>query len=741
MSYPEYDLKHLFLVHSLLFLHLCMNQRTFGSCTSLIILSETIAFFNNVRMRPAGTRKRCVTCSRLQEFLFDCEFAKQALFPHYQTFEELENSAAANCDLCQYFRSLLILNAFSYASLQRSLSPIEIGITVGGDIESFDPQMIPSSVSLELRLEGRVMVKVRGVATKSLTTASPEALPGSAGKSPRRLKRVIDIAAELQLGKEWLQDCKENHMKCTNESTGRPPARLLDVGDASKRPSLFIVNTDPALNPVNRAPEYCALSYCWGVNSSHGIDMGLTKDKQTRYKEGIHWEELPRTIQDAIVITRSLDVRYLWVDALCIIQPRNGDDADWCIESAHMGDIYRNAVCTISAQGASNANEGCFFNRNWKDYSIGCCTLRRTKTSEGVLWPFILPPLAPDDTSIEHAPLNNRAWALQERYLSSRLLYWTKHRLFWECKTCRHPNPSQRLEDPSGTDCKGWSDDFRDTSGMLSRRRLQTMGDDFWFLWVAIVMDYSYRKMKKRSDRLIALSGVASMFQPHAKSEYLAGLWKAALPYGLLWCYEHTSTNLDDVEPTLDYVAPSWSWASRPHSVGFVTYSVLTLPQVMFNSTRTSTELSSNDPFGAVRGGQLCLKAPLIHLKVATGTEIRESPQDVDLLHPPCGPGGFARLAFDEIPSTIRESMLCAFVTWSWVHGYNGLILEPICKIDRAYRRIGLVFLRLEFTEMLAAMKSYEQSYAGVYQEVNYNKNAITKIDPYIECIEEILIL
>jgi len=70
---------------------------------------------------------------------------------------------------------------------------------------------------------------------------------------------------------------------------------------------------------------------------------------------------LPPAFRDAIDIARRLDVRYLWIDSLCIIQD---DQLDWQTESARMSTIYQQALLTISA-GLSGHGGGCFSKTPW----------------------------------------------------------------------------------------------------------------------------------------------------------------------------------------------------------------------------------------------------------------------------------------------------------------------------------------------------------------------------------------
>jgi len=66
--------------------------------------------------------------------------------------------------------------------------------------------------------------------------------------------------------------------------------------------------------------------------------------------------DLPSTFQDAVRITKSLQVRYLWIDSLCIIQD---DFSDWEREASLMGNVYANSFLTIAASSSTDDSSGC----------------------------------------------------------------------------------------------------------------------------------------------------------------------------------------------------------------------------------------------------------------------------------------------------------------------------------------------------------------------------------------------
>jgi hypothetical protein len=76
---------------------------------------------------------------------------------------------------------------------------------------------------------------------------------------------------------------------------------------------------------------------------------------------GIPVQSMPQTFKDAVKITRKFGIRYLWIDALCILQDSK---SDWEVQATEMAAIYRNSVFTIAADNATDSSGGCFANRD-----------------------------------------------------------------------------------------------------------------------------------------------------------------------------------------------------------------------------------------------------------------------------------------------------------------------------------------------------------------------------------------
>ena len=184
------------------------------------------------------------------------------------------------------------------------------------------------------------------------------------------------------------------------------------------------------VDDVPENADFAALSYSWGDS----VQNMLVQYKYDSYKDKILLQHLPQTIRDAVVLTRALEIPFLWIDAFCIIQD---NEADWDREASKMKYIYSGAKLVLSADRAATANEGFLLLR------IDCGQKFKLKSSappvpfpdELVVFPagwedrdpseamhhYVL-DYGDDDVSAFHMrrnhPTFSRAWCMQEQQLA-----------------------------------------------------------------------------------------------------------------------------------------------------------------------------------------------------------------------------------------------------------------------------------------------------------------------------------
>jgi hypothetical protein len=139
-----------------------------------------------------------------------------------------------------------------------------------------------------------------------------------------------------------------SHSKCARKAQAQPatPGRLLDLETGLINPFIRLVN------PGSGFERYMTLSHRWGDVQPCKTTI---QNMPQRLRE-IKMEELPTTFQHAVIITRKLDVRFLWIDSLCIVQD---DPSDWEVEASKMASIYSASFLTIAAVSSFNGNGGC----------------------------------------------------------------------------------------------------------------------------------------------------------------------------------------------------------------------------------------------------------------------------------------------------------------------------------------------------------------------------------------------
>lgn len=476
------------------------------------------------------------------------------------------------------------------------------------------------------------------------------------------------------VAREWLRQCRENHPACSSNTDVPLPTRLLDVGSFESNSIRLRITT-------GQRGLYTALSHCWGGC----IDMLTTRDSIAARQKQILYSDLTKTFQDAVTVTRDLGLRYLWIDALCIIQ----DDAhDWEGESGNMAAIYQNAYTVLGADMSPDSHIG-FLETNSGSHNFNQGVPIAAVDSENSLI-YARPMIFHNNpcrvfNNGPPEPLSKRAWTMQEQMLASRMIHFATREMIWECN--------------SALLCECMELDGQYSPLSINQKPMLMTSP--WSVknfktWYKVVEEVTNRNITKPDDILPCLSGLARRFQDAGAGIYLAGLWLDDLLLGLLWeGSEHCSR-------ATPYRAPSWSWASvrvdnsyrSPHFLtgGFLDEDTK-LTKTYARIVEASCTQKGKDRLGAVSGGYVKIVAPLIEM---TPDEDREFPVVCGLtplgVKPGCSRQLTAWLDFEFIPSP-DETLFCLFVgelsCGSNGQPCRGLVLRKRWDVSETYERVG----------------------------------------------------
>ncbi|EPE32864.1 hypothetical protein GLAREA_05876 [Glarea lozoyensis ATCC 20868] len=328
---------------------------------------------------------------------------------------------------------------------------------------------------------------------------------------------------------------------------------------------------------IEQSDPYAALSHCWGDPAQKPLTTTIENERS--HETGISVEVLPQSFKDAVAVARFLNIRYLWIDSLCILQD---SESDWATESRQMADIYKNAKVTIAAACAENSHAGFLRTRPSQGK---CYKLAFTKPDGGrEIWLEATTDNEENpvpETSVlgrhPYEPLQKRAWVLQEQLLSSKVIYFDSDQVLWECNSVQY---AESRTFP-------YNGQFNRYDRRLSRNfhlnNPQQKGGDtnnstssIYLDWYALLREFRRRELTYESDSLPAMSGLAREFASITKDEYLGGLWKSDLFRGLGWGYAKKSTIVTrgvrsrsassplSQDLALSLSPASWTWASIP---------------------------------------------------------------------------------------------------------------------------------------------------------------------------------
>lgn len=333
--------------------------------------------------------------------------------------------------------------------------------------------------------------------------------------------------------------CDEWHPAYRLEGQSRIPRRLIDLlpeGQVNER--LVQTQTIPSSQIL-----YTALSYCWG----DALILKTTKATLDHHMRQLPIHEVPLTITDAFAVTRRLGLRYIWVDALCIVQD---DEEDWNGEVGNMHEIFAGSYLTLLAAEADSATGG-LFSQQPRDFSDRANYDRA----------FLHTRLDGDRSLSMHlcpqkrlqSALRKGGWTSQEEMLSRRTVQVSNCELLWNCQcgTIREIEPRPKMLE-------------------MSKEKPYTVRDaktaeKTWRSWLE---DYSGRYLSVPDDRLRALAGPVNLFQRLRQDECLLGLWRKSLPQDLTWRRIGNAPERS-LQPQPTQRLPSWSPLSCGQSVEF----------------------------------------------------------------------------------------------------------------------------------------------------------------------------
>jgi hypothetical protein len=232
----------------------------------------------------------------------------------------------------------------------------------------------------------------------------------------------VDIA-EHQI-KWWLSRCDGEHSNCrtsSRETLPSLPTRLVEIL-GPKKVRLYVPGT------LEANGQYVCLSHCWGK----AVPIRTTSKTLQKFQHsGIPWEDLPKTFQHAITMTRRLGLTFIWIDTLCIIQDNL---ADWRHEGSRMAEIYSKSYITLAATYATQSTGGLYNNDFQRTEPLTHTTRSIYDRYEPLdLLVYEEFPVSSKGFINDDLSLLKRAWAFQERLLSPRIVHFADDMLYWEC--------------------------------------------------------------------------------------------------------------------------------------------------------------------------------------------------------------------------------------------------------------------------------------------------------------------
>ncbi|KAI1762084.1 HET-domain-containing protein [Hypoxylon sp. FL1150] len=325
--------------------------------------------------------------------------------------------------------------------------------------------------------------------------------------------------------RRWKRRCIETHT-CSSAN----------LDHLTEERPLWVVDTWlQCLVPYSSSITYVALSYVWGdfptfKTSRDNVDY---LQKPSSLADGSTDPPIPLTIRHAMAFVQKMGERYLWVDALCIIQD---NDAHKHTEITKMAAIYANASVTIIVSDVSNSNSGI-------NALPGISDQRSVKQTVHSLTRN-LAVIETDYYRGTSSIWSKRGWTLQERLFSRRRIVFQQNWVRWECQcaTWNEISNANNLFDD-------------DKPSIFAAKEVPDVEE-----LSKIITEYNTMELTFPEDALLAFSGIASALG-RTYNGLISGIPVSLFHIGLLWQPVRTLRQRIPKHPKVDPCLPTWSWA------------------------------------------------------------------------------------------------------------------------------------------------------------------------------------
>jgi hypothetical protein len=401
--------------------------------------------------------------------------------------------------------------------------------------------------------------------TYILPSARVEVIDSEDVDSPQAFcGRPLGAHINFPLIASWFNACKTRHRQ--NTTSGDDYHVLYEIEERGTNAHGCCPESSPPIDnfrlidvvrrcvvPINQQEEYAALSYVWG----NATRLLFCKDNQEQLSTpgalSHDREEVPRTFRDAFEIAEKLSVRYIWIDALCILQ----DDSEQLGKHMEaMGSIYGAAALTIvsDSESAEHGIVGVSTPRGppQATFQYGGRRYFGAKKTFG--------------RALKESLWERRAWCLQEKVFSKRLLVFNESQAFYHCTatTWFEDTIMEQKENISGTVHMREIPSFirkLDPDKVVQytayEAHRKSFGRNFW----SLVEAYSRRDLSFEADAIRAFSGIMASIEPQYGSA-IWGLPRMEFMRGLTWSHREHNMSLRREG------FPSWSWAGWRGNAG-----------------------------------------------------------------------------------------------------------------------------------------------------------------------------